>query len=165
MDVGKGPKRNWGLMTKIIIDSNIVFSALLNINSRIGQILINGHKYYDFFSPEYIRFEIFEHKERIQFLAKLTDNKFLETYELIIRNIVVLNHTLIPIECYKRAEELCKSIDIDDTVFVAVAEFIKGKLWTGDLKLIKGLTDKGYKRLIKTDELYQDFIGKENLRK
>ncbi len=33
-------------MTKIIVDTNIVFSALLNVNSRIGQILINGKNEY-----------------------------------------------------------------------------------------------------------------------
>ena len=49
-------------MTKIIVDTNIVFSALLNINSRIGQILINGKNHYDFYSPEYVRLEIFKHK-------------------------------------------------------------------------------------------------------
>ena len=147
-------------MIKIIIDTNIVFSALLNTNSRIGQILINGIKYYDFYSPEYIRLEIFKHKEKIKTIAKLTDDEFLETYELVIRNITVLNHSLIPIEIYKNAEVLCKTIDIDDTVFVAVAEFIKGKLWTGDIKLLKGLTEKGFKRLITTEQLYQDFITK-----
>ena len=152
-------------MIKIIIDTNIVFSALLNTNSRIGQILINGIKYYDFYSPEYIRLEIFKHKEKIKTIAKLTDDEFLETYELVIRNITVLNHSLIPIEIYKNAEVLCKTIDIDDTVFVAVAEFIKGKLWTGDIKLLKGLTEKGFKRLITTEQLYQDFILKEKIRK
>ncbi len=80
-------------MTKIIIDSNIAFSAILNFNSRIGQIIINGSKYYDFYSPEYIR----------------------------------------------------------------------GKLWTGDKKLIKGLTGIGFKRLITTDNLYEDFIKKDKL--
>ena len=29
-------------MAKIIIDSNIAFSAMLNVNSRIGQILLRG---------------------------------------------------------------------------------------------------------------------------
>lgn len=84
---------------------------------------------------------------------------------MILRNITILNHTLLPIENYKMAEELCKSIDIDDTAFVAVAEFANGKLWTGDMKLYKGLSDKGYKRLIKTEELYQDFIEKERMKK
>jgi predicted nucleic acid-binding protein len=51
-------------MTKIIIDSNIAFSAILNVNSRIGQIIINGFRHYDFYSPEYIRKEILEHQEK-----------------------------------------------------------------------------------------------------
>ncbi len=66
-------------MTKIVIDSNIVFSALLNINSRIGQILINGSKYYEFYSPEYIRQEIIEHQGKIKRIGKLTDDEFIET--------------------------------------------------------------------------------------
>jgi predicted nucleic acid-binding protein len=152
-------------MTKIVIDTNIVFSALLNVNSRIGQILINGNKFYYFFSPEYIRFEILKHQDKLKSLAKLTDDEFLETYELIMRNIKILNHSLIPLENYKKAEELCKSIDIDDTVFIAVAEFTKGKLWTGDIKLYNGLYDKGYKKLIKTENLYNDFIEKEKQKK
>jgi len=43
-------------MTKIIVDTNIVFSALLNTNSRIGQILINGKNRFDFYSPAYVKF-------------------------------------------------------------------------------------------------------------
>jgi len=149
-------------MTKIIIDTNIVFSALLNINSRIGQILINGDNYYDFYSPEYVRFEIFKHKQKIKSIGKLTNNEFLDIYGLILRNITILNHSLIPIEIYRNAELLCKDIDIDDTIFIAVSDFTEGVLWTGDLKLINGLTKKGYNRLITTDELYQDFLTKEN---
>ena len=63
-------------MTKITVDANIIFSALLNINSRIGQILISGKNYYDFYSPEYVRVEIFKHKEKIKSIGKLTDNEF-----------------------------------------------------------------------------------------
>ena len=32
-------------MDRIVIDSNIIFNAILNLNSRIGQILINGQDY------------------------------------------------------------------------------------------------------------------------
>jgi predicted nucleic acid-binding protein len=42
-------------MTKIVIDTNIAFSALLNIDSRIVQILISGKRFYDFYAPTYIR--------------------------------------------------------------------------------------------------------------
>jgi predicted nucleic acid-binding protein len=151
-------------MTKIIVDTNIIFSALLNINSRIGQILINGKNHFDFYSPAYVRFEIFKHKEKIKFIGKLTDDEFLETYSLVLKNIIILNHSIIPTEIYRNAELLCQDIDIDDTIFVAVSDFIKGTLWTGDNKLINGLTKKGFKKLIRTNVLYQDFLTKERLK-
>ena len=152
-------------MNKIIIDTNILFSALLNTDSRIGQILINGKRFYDFYAPEYIREEIIEHKDKIKAIAKLSDDDFIELNELVLRNITILNHTLIPAHIYKKAEKLCETIDLDDTIFVAVAEFIRGKLWTGDKKLINGLAEKGYKRLIRTEEIYRDFISKRKRRK
>jgi predicted nucleic acid-binding protein len=37
-------------MTKLIVDSNIIFSAILNVNSRIGQILLTSDKFYDFYA-------------------------------------------------------------------------------------------------------------------
>ncbi len=151
-------------MNKIIVDTNIVFTALLNIDSRIGQILINGARYYDFYSPEYIREEILEHKKRIKSIANLNEETFIKLYELILRNIKILNHTLIPIDVYTKAEELCKTIDIDDTIFVAVSIYTRGKLWTGDNKLINGLIDKGYIRFIKTKDLYNDFISKRKMK-
>ena len=148
-------------MTKIIVDTNIIFSALLNTNSRIGQILINGKNHFDFYSPAYIKFEIFKYKEKIKSIGKLTDDEFLETYSLILKNITILNHSIIPTDNYKNAELICQNIDIDDTIFVAVSTFMKGILWTGDLKLLNGLTKKGLKNLIKTDDLYQIFLNRE----
>jgi len=53
-------------MDRIIVDSNILFSAILNLNSNIGQILINGQEYYDFYSPKYVRTELLRHKEKIK---------------------------------------------------------------------------------------------------
>ncbi|MDO9255001.1 MAG: PIN domain-containing protein [Bacteroidales bacterium] len=148
-------------MTKIIVDTNIIFSALLNTNSRIGQILISGKNHFDFYSPEYVRFEIFQHKEKIKFTGKLTEDEFIETLSLILRNITILNQSIIPQEIYRKAELLCQDIDIDDTVFVAVSDFIQGILWTGDMKLLNGLKNKGYNRFISTDVLYQDFLLRE----
>ncbi|RUA33530.1 MAG: hypothetical protein DSY77_09880 [Bacteroidetes bacterium] len=53
-------------MTKIVVDTNIIFSAILNINSRIGQILLTGDDLHDFYAPKYIRTEIWEHKGKIK---------------------------------------------------------------------------------------------------
>jgi predicted nucleic acid-binding protein len=89
------------------------------------------------------------------------EDEFIETYGLILRNITILNHSIIPSEIYKNAELLCQDIDIDDAVFVAVSMFTKGLLWSGDMKLLNGLTRAGYKRLINTDDLYQDFLARD----
>jgi len=117
-------------MTKVIVDTNIVFSALLNINSRIGQILINGKSHFDFYSPAYVKFEIFKYKKKIKSIGKLTDDEFLETYGLILKNITILNHSIIPVKIYENAELMCQDIDIDDTIFVAISDFMKGILCT-----------------------------------
>lgn len=48
-------------MTKLIVDSNIIFSAILNVKSRIGQILLTGEDFYEFYAPK-----IWEHQEKIK---------------------------------------------------------------------------------------------------
>lgn len=42
---------------KIIVDANIVFSGILNTNSKIGDLLINSEKYFDFIAPDFLRIE------------------------------------------------------------------------------------------------------------
>lgn len=144
-------------MIKIVVDTNIVFSTFLNTNSRIAQILFSVNSY-EFFAPDYVRFEIIKHKEKIKKIAKLSENDFLELYELVMKNITILNLNVIPNAFYTQAKTLCETIDVDDTAFVAVSKFVKGKLWSGDIKLLNGLIEKGYKNVIKTEELYQHFI-------
>lgn len=82
-------------MTKIVVDTNIIFSALLNTSSRIGQLLINSGEVFDFYAPEYLREEIFDHKVRLQALVKLDEIGFIELYEAIIRHVNIINGSLI----------------------------------------------------------------------
>ena len=35
---------------KIVVDSNIVFSAILNTRSNIGQLIINGSSHFDYYT-------------------------------------------------------------------------------------------------------------------
>lgn len=46
-------------------------------------------------------------------------------------------------------------VDIDDSEFVALTEHIKGKLWSGDKQLIEGLREKGWNKVISTEELFK----------
>ncbi len=148
-------------MTKLIVDSNIIFSAILNTNSRIGQILITGGEFYDFYAPKYLREEIWEHQEKIKKIAGFNNKEFIEVYELILKKVTILNHSIVNKKAYKEAFELCKDIDVNDTPFVAFSIFLKCKLWTGDKKLTDGLSNKKYQQYIQTEDLIQDFLRKK----
>lgn len=150
------------MTTKIIVDSNIVFSAILNINSRIAQILLTSDNFLDFYAPKYIREEIITHQQKIKNIAGLNDEEFFEVYELILKNIRILNHSIADKKSYKDAFEICKNIDVDDTPFVAFSNYLNCKLWTGDKKLIKGLKEKGFTNIITTRELFKDFLQQNN---
>jgi predicted nucleic acid-binding protein len=43
---------------KIVVDTNIVFSALLNSNSRIGRLLLDTRNHFEFYSCKYLQKEM-----------------------------------------------------------------------------------------------------------
>ena len=51
---------------KIIVDTNIVFSAMLNSQGKIGQLIINGDKFFKFYTVGLLEEEIWNHKDKIQ---------------------------------------------------------------------------------------------------
>ncbi|MFQ6044304.1 MAG: PIN domain-containing protein [Candidatus Poribacteria bacterium] len=50
-------------MMKVIVDSNIIFSALLSKDNTSRMVLFSPN--FEFFSCNFLMVEIFEHKERI----------------------------------------------------------------------------------------------------
>ena len=50
---------------RIVIDTNIAFSAILNTNSRIARIILHPKTRFNFYSTKQLLSEIQEHKEKI----------------------------------------------------------------------------------------------------
>ncbi|RLD81411.1 MAG: hypothetical protein DRJ10_06245 [Bacteroidetes bacterium] len=150
---------------KIVVDSNIVFSAILNTRSNIGQIITIGAKHYDFYTTYLLKVEILNHKHKIQKITGFNDERFTEIFELITSKIRFVDEILLSNKDLESALLLTRDIDEDDTLFVALTNHIDGKLWTGDKRLEKGLKKKNYTRLITTNELFNDFIKKEIISK
>lgn len=143
---------------RIVVDTNIAFSAILNTNSKIARILLQPKSRLNFYSTEQLSIEIQNHKTKIKDISNYSDYELDRIITLIINKIRFINLKLIPKESYETAESLTKDVDIDDTEFVALTEHIKGRLWSGDKELQKGLSKKGWNKFISTDDLYERLV-------
>ncbi len=145
---------------KIIVDSNIVFSAILNSQSKIGQLIINGSKFFRFYSVLLLKEEIELHKSKIRSITGFTNRQYLISFQNIISRINFIDDVLIPDKVIEEAINLTSDIDEKDILFVALTNHLRAKLCTGDKKLISGLKSKGYSKTITTNNLYNIFLEK-----
>lgn len=129
---------------RIVVDSNIAFSAILNSNSKIGRIILHPKSRLNFYSTNQLFEEIENHKAKLKSLSGYSDHELERIIHLITQKIRFIDVRLIPIEIFQKAESLTRDIDIDDTEFVALADHAKAKLWTGDKRLISGLVKKNW---------------------
>lgn len=146
---------------KIVVDSNIVFSSILNTQGKLGQLLINGARFFDFYSIGLLKDEILEHRKKIMKLSGFDELQFQQTYHLIIDKIQFIDDVLLSDDDIDKAEDLVKDIDENDLLFVALNYHLNSTLWTGDKKLVNGLKKKGYHHFITTEELYEKYLDKE----
>lgn len=140
---------------RIVVDTNIAFSAILNTNSRIARIFLQPKTRFNFYSTEQLLNEIEEHKGKLKRISKVTDSDLTRSITLITHKIRFINAGLIPKELYRSAETLTSDVDIDDTEFVALTEHIIGKFWSGDKALRNGLAKKKWDKFITTEELFK----------
>ncbi len=138
---------------KIVVDTNIIFSALLNSNGSIGDLLFNSDKVFEFYSCSYMQYEIKKHWLRLKKISKLSDEQLDVSFTQVLSKIKFINEAIIPVEIWLSTEQIVKDIDIDDIDFVALTKFLKATLWTGDKVLYNGLKDGQFKKLLNTAEL------------
>jgi predicted nucleic acid-binding protein len=138
---------------KIIIDTNVIFSALLKTNTVFGQVIFNSNEIFEFYSPHYLRTEIRKHWGRIRVISKLTDQQLEESFDSLSTKISFIHEEIIPQKTWEYAEKITKGVDVDDTDFIALTKHLKGKLWTGDLELRNGLKNRGFKNVLTTPEI------------
>lgn len=145
----------------IVVDSNIVFSALLNTQSKIAQLIISGSKHFSFFSIKLLKIEILNHKDKLLSISGFSEAQFESSFAHIISRIKFVDEILISDQVVEKATEITKDIDENDILFVALTTHLNAKLWTGDKKLISGLKEKKFTKTISTNELYDLFLKNE----
>jgi predicted nucleic acid-binding protein len=138
----------------LVVDSNIAFSAMLNTDSQIAQLLIHSANHLQFFSIEYLKVEIDTHKDKILKYAKYDSGEFRFVKELIFSKIIFIDEAIIPQRTVNEAIKIMTGGDIDDTYFVALTKMLNATLWTGDKELTAWLAPFNYIETISTNELY-----------
>lgn len=136
-------------MNIFIVDSNIIWALAYNVKSEIGQfIMASNSEDIRLYAPEYLKVELENHIDKIVQLSGQTKEQIISVLELAYKKLNFISDEQIPYEFYAKALPLVRDIDMDDIVFVALNEYLDQLLWTGDMKLLKGLRAKGYKKVV-----------------
>ncbi len=146
---------------RIVVDTNIVFSAILNSNSRIAAILLQPKSKQRFYTTYQLLTEIEEHRNKLKKLTSLSDLELSNLISITTRQIKFIYIQLVPFEIYQKVKVLTTDVDVENTAFVALAEHLGAKLWTGDKVLINGLAQKGWNKFISTNELFEILLANE----
>ena len=137
----------------LVIDTNIVFSTLLNPHSVVGEILMNVQDDLVFFAPELLKQELIRYHKKIALYSKLDNDALTFTKDLVLSYINFVSEDTLSENSWIEAIYLTNSIDENDTPFVALAIELKAKIWTGDKVLSDGLIKKGALLTMNTAEL------------
>jgi predicted nucleic acid-binding protein len=137
----------------VVVDTNIIFSALLNTNGTIGDLLFNSDRIFIFYSCSYMRAEIRNHWAKLKKISSLSDEALQQSFDQLLPRLQFINEEVIPVEIWLQAEAVAHPIDIDDTDFVALTLFLDAWLWTGDKVLYSGLKRQSFNRVLTTSDL------------
>ena len=145
---------------RIVVDTNIVFSALLNANTTMGEILLTLQDKFDFFAPELLRQELERYREKLGKASKLSDQQLNEASVRLLDRLTLVSEDLIGELSWMQAHQLTKDVDENDTPFIALSIELNARLWTGDKKLTAGILGKGSQIIITTGQLF-DYLEKQ----
>jgi predicted nucleic acid-binding protein len=120
---------------RIIVDANIIFSAILNTNGKIGDILLNSHKIFEFIAPRFLKEEIRKYHNKIILISGYSSIELQNIEDKVYKPISFISDVHIPLSIRMSSEHLVKEIDPKDVTYIAFAKYFRCKLWSGDKAL------------------------------
>ena len=131
---------------KIVLDSNILFSAIIK-DSKTRRIILEYEELFLF--PQYIFEEMEEHMDELLKKSKLSNQNFNTLLTILLRKVAIIpNEVLLPYR--QRALDVVKNIDKDDILFIACAlAYPDSIIWSNDKKLKSQKTVK----VLNTEEI------------
>ena len=140
-------------MTELVVDTNIVFSTLINPLGSVGDLLLKSGDCLSFIAPQFLEKEIEKHYDRLSQLTGLPLTDLDEALTIILAKITYIEETQIPIPIWVESARWLREIDRMDVAFVAASKFMQKPLWTGDKVLTKGLRAWGYSLVLSTSQV------------
>jgi predicted nucleic acid-binding protein len=134
---------------KIVIDSNVLFSALISGQEKHLDII----KMNDVYMPDIVLYEMNKYENRIITKAKLKQADFRLFVRMLFEKVVVIPKFAISPESWHEAYKICRDIDEKDTPFIALSLEFEIPLWTNDKSLFKRLKEKGFDNFVTIEEL------------
>ena len=136
---------------KIVVDTNILFSALFSKKGKIRNIVLQGEV--TLFSCNFSIAELLSLSDKLIQKHRIKKEEWQWFAYQILKRINFVSESFISKKSLKTAVDLCKDIDIKDTLFVALSLDLEGYLWTGDKELVDGLKRKGFNKVLMTEDL------------
>jgi predicted nucleic acid-binding protein len=138
---------------KVVVDTNIIFSGLLNPEGTISDLLLNSSGQLDFYSPNFILDELESHRKKLLKLSGFTERELDYLQLAIFKKVDLIDLESIKKSTFEEAQRLTADVDQFDFPFVALALELASPLWTGDKKLKNGLFKKGIDWVLTTENI------------
>ena len=119
---------------RIVIDSNILFSALIR-DSKTRELILN----YDnsFLFPSFIFVEMKKYKNELLQKSGLNEKEFNKLLEIILKKVIIVPSEVLNLH-KKEALKIIKDIDPDDALFIACSlAYQDSIIWSDDKELKK----------------------------
>ncbi|MBT9537789.1 MAG: hypothetical protein IVZ94_06615 [Nitrospirae bacterium] len=134
---------------KAVIDSNIIFSAIISGKQFYVDIIQSN----EFYTPDIVFIEPEKYETRIIEKSRLPIEDFRKFVRMLFEKIVVIPKMAISKENWQKAYNLCKDVDEKDTPFIALSIELSMPLWTNDKSLTEGLKTRNFNQFISTEQL------------
>lgn len=116
---------------ELVVDANILFSALIKDSHIRHYLLFSGHSFY---VPEFIFEEVYKHLSLIEKKSGLSSKEIRSIFDDII---MIAGIKIIPFADFQafadKAKEICP--DPNDVHYFALALKLKCSIWSNDKKL------------------------------
>ena len=141
-------------MKDFVLDANIIFSGLLSGKKFYYKVFEN----HTFYTPDFALQEIHNYQIEILKKTKLSKEQLQEFTLFVFSHLIVVPEFYISTSSREQAYELCKDIDVKDTIYVALSIELNFTLITRDKILHDKLKFKGFDKVI----LFDAFLDQLN---